>query len=330
MKISNSTARVCVGLALGLLLVSAQPVFAWGDVGHRIVARIAARHLTKDARERLVAILRAAFVDDLQLRTIIGNPNAPQPPVSALEEAMTRMATWPDHMPGGKGNTSRWHFVDIGLFETPAQIDARCGPTCVSERIEKIRASLESGQTLEVTQPDGHKLVFRADRQLRFLIHFMGDIHQPLHAVSNADAGGNCVTATNYEFADNLHSVWDTQLVMTTIAGLSDPAGAIITQFKAEQASAEGETNAKAIAGESFELAKTRIYPNITPKPAPVIPTFIDVSPRECSTEAPAEIRALVVKGPGTFRDATSLRIVRRQLFRAGVRLAAILNELLK
>jgi len=117
---------------------------------------------------------------------------------------------------------------------------------------------------------------------------------------------------------------------MTTIAGLSDPAGAIITQFKAEQASAEGETNAKAIAGESFELAKTRIYPNITPKPAPVIPTFIDVSPRECSTEAPAEIRALVVKGPGTFRDATSLRIVRRQLFRAGVRLAAILNELLK
>jgi hypothetical protein len=318
-----------VFIVVVLCMASTTQLSAWGDVGHRIVARIAARNLDSAAQTRLVEILRKAAVDDLHLRSIVGNDHAPPPSPSAIERAMTMMATWPDDMPGGKGRTGRWHYVDIGLFETPAQIDARCGPTCASERIKKIRSTLMSGQSIDVVQPNGQKLVFQADRQLRFLIHFMGDIHQPLHAVSNADAGGNCVRAVNYSFAQNLHSVWDTELVNAAIIGMSDPAGAIIQEFKIEQDADDDMTDPDKMAGEAFDLAKTRVYAGIKPKPAPVINTFIDISPSECS-KAPAAVRNLVLQGPNTFRDAGSLRIVRHQLFRAGIRLAATLNEVFK
>jgi hypothetical protein len=51
------------------------------------------------------------------------------------------------------------------------------------------------------------------DGDLAFLIHFVGDIHQPLHAATDADRGGNCIDVESHPRARNLHAAWDTAVV---------------------------------------------------------------------------------------------------------------------
>jgi hypothetical protein len=69
---------------------------AWGDDGHQIVARIAARKLTSNTRRQIVTILRGAMPDDLGLTAIVGSTGAPQPPSAKLKEALSKMAIWPN------------------------------------------------------------------------------------------------------------------------------------------------------------------------------------------------------------------------------------------
>src|SRR5262249_972764 len=112
---------------------------------------------------------------------------------------MALMATWPDCMGrdahnhcNPKGVTGPWHFVDVGLFEGPGHLAERCGSgSCVTEKIPTLIDNLKTGMDLVVTDEPGEALAFKPDRELRFLIHVLGDIHQPLHTVTNADAGGN-------------------------------------------------------------------------------------------------------------------------------------------
>jgi len=96
------------------LAMPATPVLAWGDDGHQIVARIAARKLTPSATRHLVALLRQGGDDPLHLPLLLGAPGPRYPRSGTLAEAFGRMATWPDHMPGGKGVTGPWHDVDFG------------------------------------------------------------------------------------------------------------------------------------------------------------------------------------------------------------------------
>jgi len=119
----NLSRYIFIAVCSVLLLSSAaQPAFSWGDDGHELVARIAARNLTAKARQGIVDLTRRASVDDLKLRDLVGKLNDPQPSDDAVEEALARIAIWPDHMPGGKGITQPWHFIDIGLFEGVAAI----------------------------------------------------------------------------------------------------------------------------------------------------------------------------------------------------------------
>jgi hypothetical protein len=125
--------RACV--VVGILAI-ARPCFAWGDQGHQLVARIAARSVSSTVKRHIVAFLRKASPDDLDLQALIGKTGDPQPSLANFEAALAKMAIWPDHMPGGKGITAPWHFVDIALFEGPSHIAERCGTGgCVSEKI---------------------------------------------------------------------------------------------------------------------------------------------------------------------------------------------------
>jgi hypothetical protein len=292
-----------------LLLFLAIPAFPWGDDGHQMVARIAARNLTPAARKGIVALMRSGAPDGLNLRALIGAPGDPQPPDDAVEEAMARIAIWPDHMPGGKGATSPWHFVDIGLFEGPSHLAERCGAgSCITEKIAELVKLLPTGA------PMGN---FRSDRQLRFLVHFMGDIHQPLHCVTNADAGGNCEKVSGFGGSTKLHSAWDTALVRLMLENTDDAEASIITEFASTLSAEQQVTDPAKIAAESFELARTA-----------VIRSFVEVTPSKCSTQAPASIRRAKVKGPESYDNDETLKLIRQQLFRGGVRLAAILNQL--
>jgi hypothetical protein len=289
-----------------ILLLAPGQAWCWGDEGHQTVARIAAAHLTDRARQALAQLLSqdADFA-------------APQGASDPVAEAMARAAIWPDHMPGGKGATAPWHYIDIGLFEGPSQIAARCPDgNCIVAKMKQYLANLPAHRA------DG---TWSEAKEVAFLIHFAGDIHQPLHCSTDADAGGNCVNVAGFEPISNLHAAWDITLVRNLMA--QDGAGMIggmETLFSGSRKHWQHYGSIDRIAAESFRIAKSQVYGKARP-PLPLIPTFVDVLPRNCATEAPASLRSVVVDGPRSY-GADAVAVVRMQLYKGGVRLAAMLN----
>lgn len=310
--------------ALCAALVS--PAYPWGDEGHQLVARIAARNLTPNARTRIADLIKKNVTpanDDLDLLPLVA-----QPTPANIEEVLVKIATWPDHIPTGKQETEPWHFIDIALFEgaTPVTVVKRCpGGACVSQKIADMIGNIRAGKSIS-RDPGKQPPSFTPDLELRFLVHFLGDIHQPLHAATDADAGGNCIKSKN--MGREMHAIWDTALVILADGGSDDPAGDIIGQFTQQQkATFQSQLDPAQIAMESFQIARTNVYPRAVPA-IPVIPQFFDARPGKCISTAPAAINAITIDARKSFQNPESLVIIRQQLYKGGVRLAAVLNAL--
>lgn len=165
---------------LAPLAGSAATALGWGAAGHRIVGRIAEALLTDRAREAVKVILEGKTLAD----------------VSAwADEVRPR----PEY---------RWsaplHYVNLekGATSYIAERDCPKGE-CVVAAIERFRRGLAD---------EGASIPDRAEA-LRFLVHFVGDIHQPLHASPVGDRGGNDVRVTFFGQETNLHRVWDEGLL---------------------------------------------------------------------------------------------------------------------
>lgn len=278
-----------VALLLGALALPG-PAFAWGYEGHKVVAAIARSYLTPSVRDKVDALL-AADTD----------PLAPHDMLAA--------ATWADAWRNGHRETASWHFVDVELAKP--DLDAACfghpasaqptsaGPAqaCIVDRLNAFEAELASPAT-----PQAERIV-----ALKFVLHFVGDLHQPLHASDNQDRGGNCVRlALGGPRTTNLHSYWDTGLIE---AMGSDPA-ALAADLRAEITPREKAVwehdDARSWAQESFAVAKSvACWPG---------------SPAGCAQDSPP------VTLP-TGYDAAARRAARLQLEKAGVRLALVLNR---
>jgi nuclease S1 len=318
--------RVLVGLSI-VVGASVVDLSAWGQHGHQIVARIAAQRVKATTKRRMVEILRKGE-NDIDLKSLLGSPGAPQPSAMAFASALARMATWPDSIPGGKGKTAPWHFIDYGLFEGPETTENRCTQGCVTELISTLISNIKASKSIDITTDDGETVTFGVDKELRFLIHFVGDIHQPLHTITNADAGGNCEKVTGFDGSPKLHSAWDNALVgLIEKPTTSATASALLAEFSSDTTSAQ-MVDPHTMVSESFALAKDQIYARTKPTTVPVIDHFVEFPPNQCSTLAPAAIRSISVNGPTSFNNAASKKIVRSQLFKAGVRLAAILDSI--
>lgn len=170
-------APVCAGLAVALVL-SAAPLAAWGPTGHRVVGRIADGHLTPEA---------AATVEELLGPT-----------------GLTHAGVWADDVRSDPAfrHADPWHYISIDDGETLADTERNPAGDVVQaiERHEAILADREASAE------------DRANA-LRFLVHFVGDIHQPLHVGRRADRGGNSVLVTFFDEPTNLHSVWDSRII---------------------------------------------------------------------------------------------------------------------
>ena len=170
-------ARMLIAVAALAAAIPA-PALAWGKTGHRVTAAVADEHLSGLARAHV--------------RQILG--------VESLEEA----STWPDEMRSNpdtfwQKTASPWHYVTLGGFhydEAPPVGDSVTA-------LERFSAVLR----------DPH--ASREDKQLalRFVVHIIGDLHQPLHAGRPGDRGGNDVKVTWFGRSTNLHAVWDSALV---------------------------------------------------------------------------------------------------------------------
>ena len=281
-------------LAATFLTLAVLPgsALAWGREGHAVVAQIARGYLTPKAASAVDALL-AADTDAL---------TAPD---------LGARAAWADAWRKDHRETTEWHFVDTELdhpdlvsacFGFPASATpASAGPEkdCVVGRIDAFERELADPKT----DPAERLLAFK------FVLHFVGDLHQPLHAADNQDRGGNCVPlALGGPRTVNLHSYWDTVAVEAIEPDADKLAAKLSAQITPADRKAWERGDARTWAMESFAIAKSTVY-TIGSKSG-------------CATDtAPIAL-------PAGY-DAAAQAAVALQLKKAGVRLALELNRAL-
>ena len=194
-----ATAIGAVLLTLGL--ASTTTLQAWGGQGHRLVALIAANHLSPLAKQNVAWLLGTQSLADV--------------------------SSWADQQVADHAQTSWWHYLNIPPNAAGYDRDRDCprqpgvaagtrGDTwrdCVVDRISYFEQRI------------GDTRLDRADRAtaLKFLVHFIGDLHQPFHALG-VERGGNGVLVRVFGEANcsndpsrpspcNLHAVWDSRLI---------------------------------------------------------------------------------------------------------------------
>jgi nuclease S1 len=272
--------------------------YPWWETGHQIVARIAAARLTPAARTHISRIL-----------------DVPDTPIE-IADALAKGSTWPDEIRKENPETAPWHFIDLTLQDGKGEISIRCkDDNCVTARIRIFAAQL-------ATPPSTSSRWSQRDA-LRFLLHFVGDIHQPLHTVSDADLGGNCETLDPVvDTAKNLHGLWDGGILTeagSDSLGLSAELGRQLAQMTPVHQRELAAGTPDEWAWESHELAQKNIYHLL---PIPVEPILF---PPSCK-EAPEAITTLHLDVTSDY-TRSMLPVVDDQLMKAGVRLARMLNE---
>jgi len=199
--------------AAAATLATAQPARAWDEVGHKVVARIAWDHMTPLARERAVALLMAAPAG-AGLRELL--PEDGRPLAERQRDLFVNAAYWADQIrsrnhPGNRFAHAEWHYVNFfWQQDTPGgRIVDRPDKGTLGELIaqeQRIVPGLASA-----TAPDSLRGV-----DLAWLLHLVGDAHQPLHNSSRispespeGDRGGNDFTLAGLYPFNNLHAYWD-------------------------------------------------------------------------------------------------------------------------
>jgi lysozyme family protein len=176
--------------------------FAWGQEGHSAVAEIAQRRLSPQAAERVADLLGKGV-------------------------SLASVSSWADDVRSERPQTYNWHFVDIPASSNEYNASRDCKKEeakgdCVVAELQRLRNDLRCGETVEEKQ-----------EALKWAIHFVGDIHQPFHAVGDSkgkdlEKGGNLVsvivTAKGKDSAPpthgttmNLHALWDEGLIKKTV-----------------------------------------------------------------------------------------------------------------
>jgi hypothetical protein len=192
---------------------------------------------------------------------------------------------------------------------------------------------------LELLRSDSTDPRTRADA-LRFIIHFVGDLHQPLHCVTNNDQGGNCVPIDFFgnapvernpqfeTYSPNLHGIWDTGIILRLKGTETEAqwAASLDGQFASRDNTWEQEgINLDAWAWEGHELANSVVYADL---PVPV-PVEKPVPMKGCSDDDHVSTRLLKLneKVSQPYVDAVGPTI-NEQIAKAGVRLAMVLNQI--
>ena len=151
-------------------------LYGWGKTGHRIVGKVAETYLTKNAKT--------------QIKKLMGHHD------------LSRMSNWADEIksdPEWK-KANDWHWCTIPDGETYEK-DKHSGQAV--EKINEFVATLKNKKS----KKEEKKIA------LKFIVHLIGDLHQPLHVGNGSDKGGNSVRIKWFNEPSNLHSIWDSKLI---------------------------------------------------------------------------------------------------------------------
>jgi hypothetical protein len=296
-----------------------QSSWAWGCKGHQTVALIAEKQLAPEARTFVDKLLSENPVDP-QLKRYCGNPT---------RDLMADASTWPDDIRGTLKN-GPWHYIDIPRGAARAPLAQFCGSgSCITEAIADQLALLKDKNA----EPR-----LRAEA-LRYVIHFVGDLHMPLHASTNNDEGGNCTpvrylrrvpvvqTGSFVSFTPNLHAIWDTAILERDMEGAEPPE---YSEFLNRVFAAEiPKWQAMGVhpddwAWESHDLAESAVYGELVPK----VPVEVPAVVHTCGDANNIGERMLHLNlVAGEHYQEVAAPVVERRITQAGVRLAMILNE---
>ena len=256
-------------LILVLLLVPSS-LYAWGREGHEIVAIIAEQRLEPGVRQNAATLLEGT--------------------------AFIGLASWDDQVRNEQ--TALWHYVNIAIADTEYDAMQVCPQNQrVIAQIERFRKTLAD-----------HAANFKKPQKaLTYLIHFVGDLHQPFHAGDNHDRGGNDVqveflgqTINPYSRKPwNLHAVWDSAIVEQQDRDTRHYVERLTAWLNSQPEGTVHDGSVLDWAMESHRIAKDHVY---------VLPGYHKLG-EDCDR----------ANGP----------VVDQQFAKAGVRLARLLNEAL-
>lgn len=267
----------------GALLLGAlvSPAYAWGPKAHELVAAIAENELTPRAKAEIAELLD--HEPDAAARSLMG------------------IANWADAVRPSRRETGPWHYVNVPLSADTydAQRDCPAG-NCVVAKVEEFARRLGDRTLLRPVRAEA----------LKYLIHFVGDIHQPLHCADNEDRGGNEVKVILRGRTKKLHQVWDSGIIDAAVGDHDDYATRLVNRITppAREEWLRRSTPVQWV-NECFEIAKRKVYqplglvglPGAHPEPILL----------------------------GTAYPDEMLPVVETQLMRAGTRLAFVLNSVL-
>jgi hypothetical protein len=317
---ANLARTVATSLVLAASLLLAPAGHAWGCKGHQTVALLAERYLTPEAKEFLLRLLTENPV----------NPDLKRYCGSAVTDLFADASTWPDDIRSQRDN-GPWHYIDIPRGERQRKpLDQYCGEKgCVTRAITEQLAILKDPAASGVNRAEA----------LRYIIHFVGDLHQPLHAITNADEGGNCVPVKYFRrepsehsnhYSPNLHAIWDTAILERDMEG-ADP-GEFAEHLEEVFSSKFAAWQTRGIhlddwVWESFDDAEKSVYEPLVPAVAiePNVPVH------SCTDDNHIGARLLnqhIAAGEAYQQQAAP--VVEQRVAQAGIRLALILNEAAK
>ncbi|MDA1313967.1 MAG: S1/P1 nuclease [Acidobacteria bacterium] len=179
LRIRITPAVLPVACALFLFGAAAVPAWSWGPMGHRIVAKIAEQRLHPQARMRF--------------RLLAGKG-----------ATLDSVANWADEIREARPETAPWHYINIAPGSKELDLKRDCpGGDCITAKAREFQGLVRLAMKKQEKRLDA----------LRFLVHLMGDLHQPLHAGFASDRGGNGIRVIVAGEESTLHAYWDSKLL---------------------------------------------------------------------------------------------------------------------
>lgn len=278
---------ILAGALLAFAILFPSPAAAWWEYGHGAVAR--------------VAWLEASPSTRVELRRLLAQSRLLETP-TCRADTMETAAYWPDcirNLGERFSYAPPWHYQNVDICR-PFALPAACRDgNCVSAQIERNVRLLADRRV-----PARERVM-----ALAFLLHFVGDLHQPMHAGDHGDLGGNRVRIAYGIIPTNLHAAWDGYLADRGISQPVGEAAGIIAELSEADRAAMRQGDILAWSREGWEVSREFAYGTLFADPcaAPA-----EGAPRPVITE---EITRRLVP------------IVRRQVARGGIRLARLLDE---
>lgn len=273
-----------VRLSVFCLIFFATPAFAYGEFAHRITAAIAEKNVDPVTGQRMKRLFQSA--------KLLGTPRC------KLED-IGDASVWPDCVRRDRlrwGYTAPWHYQNIDICK-PFALPAACrSGNCVSAQIDRNAALLK-----DKSLPAHIRL-----EAMAFLVHFVGDMHMPLHSGDRNDRGGNDVSAAYgiIEGRMNLHWLWDGPLAERAITDGPD----LVRRYSVAEKAAIAIGTTEDWAKQAWQISRDYSYPAAEDQPS------CNAPPASRGKVDNNEIRALIP-------------IQRLQIQRAGIRIAQLLDN---